>query len=197
MLTAEQIAARQNFLGGSDIAWMLGLYSAYTHDDGEPKTDYTLWQVKTGQRGPDAPNKNTKRGDKSEEANRLQFSHDTGLIVVPPTPVHYTNTEHPFMGCNVDGIIAGHDGSSGVFEAKDVKDPSKLAEKRLGYELQLLHNMIVTDLTWGFISVKLPNKWLVFWRVEKDEEQAAQLIELERRFFAMVTAKAYRKDWRL
>ena len=181
-LTTDQLAARK--IGGSSVPMLLGCY-------GGPKA---LFDRMTGQSEPVEQNLLMRLGDATEGCHRAILETESGYTIYGPeagkTDVH---PDYPWMTAHPDGT-AYKDGQHGIIELKFTTYLS--AEKRdLIYPAQLLHNMIVCDCTWGLLSVLGGKDGWIHWRVERDEEQAAQLIELEARFYKMVQEGIWRENW--
>lgn len=196
MLTAEQITARRDGLGGSDLAWMLGFYQTYLHDDGQPKTAKTLWETKMGMRQADAGNADTERGHDREPRIRCAVAELLGETVCehPATIYH---ADYPWMLCHVDGLI-GKYAPYGVLEIKRPKFYTKLKE---AWQVQLQWNMLVSDCTWGRLAYEYGTKdgstvLTISPRIDRrDDALCTQLTELTRRFWRCVECGEYKENW--
>lgn len=195
MITDAQRIARMEGIGGSDIPWLLGCYEGFTHDDGQPKSAYTLWQAKTGQREPDEPTMATTRGNDREPIIRSAVSVLMGTMVTEWRATVY-HPRHEWMLCHPDGCIDEHNGNvNGILE---IKRPSAYSKLREEWMMQLLWNMACTGCTWGHLAWEYDGKdgsltLTISPRIEA--EPIDDLIELTRRFWRCVQRKEWDDQW--
>lgn len=177
-LTADQIAARKNSLGGSDANILM---------NGDAPAILDLWRVKRGEQEPEDLSGVLPviMGQWTEELNRCWFERQTGREVWDEGNQH-TNLNHPFMACTLDGVTATEAGEAAVFEAKHVNAFSNADEVVQRYMPQLHHNMAVTGLKWAVLSIFLGTLKYEFVEVECDDWYLARLIDREREFWACV-----------
>lgn len=129
---------RNKFIGGSDVAAILGL-NRY-------KTPYEVWDEKKNGNNPFTGNAATEWGTKLEPVILAHFEQQHGVKIYDNN-VRYVSKEYSFLGCHPDGIaeIKGET----LIEAKTV---SSVAYKHWGNELpleyycQVQHNMYVTGI---------------------------------------------------
>ena len=180
-LTAEQKAARQGCLGGSDANLLM---------NGDADAILTLWEEKTGAREPVdlsgvLP---VMLGSWTEEFNRYWFEKMTGRIITHEGESR-KHPEHSFMACTLDGLVEAENGDPAVFEAKHVNGFSKIDEVEQRSQPQLHHNMAVCGMGRAVLSVFVGTQVWEHTEVSLDDWYLAELIDRERAFWAAVVAK--------
>lgn len=94
--TREQwLAERQRYLGGTDVAAIVGK-SKY-------KTALDVFLEKTGQKSDDKAGRKAEAGIALEPYIREWYAQDTGLSIQGGRTI--IDPEHPFLGANIDGSI--------------------------------------------------------------------------------------------
>lgn len=130
---------RQTFIGGSDVAAILGL-SRY-------KTPYEVWDEKKNGNNPFSGNQFTEWGTKLEPVIIKHFEQVNNVTVLDNN-VKFISADHNFLGCHPDGIFD----YKGVHWLLEVKTVSSTAYKHwanelpLEYYCQVQHNMHVLEL---------------------------------------------------
>lgn len=177
MLSPAQLEFRKRLVGGSD---------ANTIMSGDAERIIRLWQEKRGEVEPEELSDvlPVQMGAFTEPFNREWFEK------------HYKNVwgdgeeclslEYPFMGCTLDGRTLTAAGHEAIWEAKHVSAFAKPDEIRARYLPQVMHNMIVTNLEWGVLSVFFGTLKHEVFEIELDHIYAEQLIEAERAFWRCV-----------
>lgn len=99
MFTAEE---RKNYIGGSDIAAVMGM--------SRWKTPLKLWLEKTGEVEPDdlSQNEKVQLGSELEEFVAQKFARETGKQVRKQSKM-YVHNDYPFMVAHIDRLITGTD----------------------------------------------------------------------------------------
>ena len=99
MFTAEE---RRNYIGGSDIAAILGM--------SRWKTPLKLWLEKTGEVEPDdlSENEAVQLGIELEDFVAQKFARENNKKV-RKTSQMYVHKKYPFMVAHIDRLIAGAD----------------------------------------------------------------------------------------
>ena len=90
--------------------------------------------------------------------------------------------EHPFMLANLDRIVEG----GGVLEIKTAGLRSQGQWEEgvpLAYQIQVLHQLAVTGKAWADVAVLIGGQEFRIYRIERDEERIAQLVDLEKTFW--------------
>ena len=174
-LTAEQIADRPNFVGGSDATTIM---------DGPPKDVQDRVLEKRGEKAP----KNldgillVELGIVSEPTNRRKFFRETGrpVTIVKDRIVH---PKIPWMAATLDGKTVTHAGDPAIFEAKYNSGRASLDELVRRYYPQLQHYMEVTDLSWSVLSVIFGDGTWKMAEIPRDWDYRDRLLEREKVFW--------------
>lgn len=104
---------RRKYLGGSDIACILGLNPW--------RTNVQLYREKKGLVEPDdlSDNPLVQYGTNAEEHIRALFQLDHPTLKVEYIPNNsWRNTDYPFAACSLDGWITDSNGRKGILEIK-------------------------------------------------------------------------------
>ena len=197
---SEWLAVRRQGIGGSDAAAAVGL-NPY-------QSQLELWMIKTGRFSEDD-------GDESD-ANHSPSQHSSaipdidskmywGQVLEPIVAQHYTkvtgrkvrkvnailqhaDSDKSWMLANIDYRVVGSDEvqlleckTAGEYGAKLWKDgvPEYV-------QCQVQHQLAVTGLQAADVCVLICGQQLKIYRIERDEELIAKLIELERLFWHYV-----------
>lgn len=183
-LSAEQLAERQNGIGGSDAGYIAS-------GDWMP-----LWELKTGQREPDdlswvLP---VQMGHATEELNIDFFEHATGHQVFGRGEA-YIHPEHNFVRCTLDGLVMIGK-SPAIVQCKHVSAFAKVEEVEQRYMPQVQHEMLVTGSARAYLSVFLGTLKHEIIEVIRDRDYTARLLDLEVEFWDCVMRREppYRSD---
>jgi predicted phage-related endonuclease len=178
-LTPEQIEKRKRGIGGSEakIVWSGDWYD--------------LWLRKTGQ-APDidlGKSLPAQIGIWTEPFNAAWFEREAGWpvdrSVVGRTLVH---PGAEWMLYSPDGLVTIED-KKGVWQAKHTNpfgDERDIVNESYP---QLQHEMEVAGLDFAILSVLYGNSKFRFWRVERDADFVAQLMEMEAEFWEHVVSR--------
>ena len=187
---SEWLAMRKQGIGGSDAASAVGL-NPY-------QSQLELWMIKTGRFSEDSP-------DESETKPNIDSKMYWGQVLEPIVAQHYTKVtgrkvrkvnailqhadcDKSWMLANIDYRIVGSDEvqlleckTAGEYGAKLWKDgvPEYV-------QCQVQHQLAVTGLQAADVCVLICGQQLKIYRIERDEELIAKLIELERLFWRYV-----------
>ena len=182
MSREEWLSVRNQGIGSSDSAAVVGL-SPY-------KSPLELWMEKTGRKPPDdlSANEAVFWGSTLEPVIAQVYGEKTGAKVrrVHAVLQHY---EHPHMLANLDRIVAHPIDGHGILEVKTAGHWSEgywedgVPEH---YQCQVLHQLAVTGKAWADVAVLIAGQEFRTYRIERDEEKIAALIELEDRFWQHV-----------
>lgn len=187
-LSADQIAARKDCIGGSDANIIMG---------GKSDRLIALWREKRGEQpGEDLSDiLAVQMGSFTEPLNIAWFEKQTGRKVLPGAQARHLTKfgPEPFMRCTLDGFVMEQETDDpfaplpeGVFEAKHTGTRSTDAEVFERYVPQLTHNCLCTGAKFAWLSVFKGNgDWCVF-EYALDADYAAALIEAERDFWQHV-----------
>lgn len=179
MLTTEQLAARKNFVMGSDAAVICGI-SPY-------KSRVKLWLEKTGRaEEEDISNANhIKYGNYMEDGVAAWFQDESGIELEPKHKRMIVHPDIPWMGGNLDFNIKGQ---NAILECKTaLKDDGWGNNKNIippHYLMQVAHYCAVGQYDKAYIAVVFSMtremRWYEYSRNLKLEEQ---IIEQERNFW--------------
>ena len=128
---------KRNFIGGSDVAAILGL-SRY-------RTPYEVWDEKKNGNNPFTGNQFTEWGTRLEPIIIQKFQDDNEVEVFDNNK-KFIHPDYPFLGCHPDGLFK----KKGETKLLEVKTVGSNAYKHWGNDLpleyycQVQHNMMVT-----------------------------------------------------
>ena len=182
MTRDEWLAIRAKGIGSSDAAAAIGL-SSY-------KCALSLWLEKTGrQPSEDLSNKEAVVwGTVLEPVVAKMYAERTGRKVRRVNAV-LQHPEHAFMLANLDREVITEDGT-GVLEIKTAGFYSaQLWEDGVpvAYQCQVLHQLAVTGHAWADVAVLLGGQEFRIYRIERDDDKIADLIQRETQFWSCVT----------
>lgn len=173
------LRARQNGIGGSDIGAILGV-SPF-------KTAVDVYLAKTDPEPAEKQNELFYWGHALEAPIAERFVRDNGVGVIR-SPEIATHPDHPWMVANLDGIIKAD--RPGVLEIKTVsayggKDwgVEGSDEVPLTYVAQVAWYMAVMDFDYARIAALFGGNDYREFRVDRDRELEATLIEKGRVFW--------------
>lgn len=173
---AEWLKGRKKYLGGSDVACILGLNPW--------KSNIDLWLEKTGQKeAPDISDKEVvKYGVAAEPILR-----DLMAITYPKYKMEYQennswiNSEYPMLKASLDGWLTDEDGRKGIWECKTSEMNNAQAMEKWkdsipdNYYCQILLYFLVTDFEFAHLTA------LLTWRREgKENYQQIRHYHVER-----------------
>ncbi|PTQ88242.1 YqaJ viral recombinase family protein [Agitococcus lubricus] len=188
---AEWLAIRHQGIGGSDAAAAVGL-NPY-------QSQLELWMIKTGRFSEDTCD------DNQSVIPDIDSKMYWGQVLEPIVAQHYTkvtgrkvrkvnailqhaDSDKSWMLANIDYRVVGSDEvqlleckTAGEYGAKLWKDgvPEYV-------QCQVQHQLAVTGLQAADVCVLICGQQLKIYRIERDEELIAKLIELERLFWLYV-----------
>ena len=182
MTRDEWLAIRAKGIGSSDAAAAIGL-SSY-------KCALSLWLEKTGrQPSEDLSNKEAVVwGTVLEPVLAKMYAERTGRKVRRVNAV-LQHPDHTFMLANLDREVITEDGT-GVLEIKTAGFYSaQLWEDGVpvAYQCQVLHQLAVTGHAWADVAVLLGGQEFRIYRIERDDDKIADLIQREAQFWSCVT----------
>lgn len=170
---------RNTFIGGSDVAAILGL-SRY-------KTPYEVWEDKKHGINTFTGNQATEWGTKLEPVIVDHCQNEHGKIIIDRNE-KYISKELPILGCHPDGIMVWT--KNKLIEAKTVSSQAYkhwANELPLEYYCQVQHNMFVCELDEAlFICLVLDDRNYFEIEVQRDndfiEKQNAYLVDWWNRY---------------
>ena len=174
---------RKGYIGGSDIASVMGL--------SRWKTPLMLWAEKTGEVVPDdlSENEAVEMGIELEETVARIFTKRTGLKV-RQAPQRYSSKTHKFMACQVDRLITGTDDlleckTCSAWKAKEWEGE----EIPIEYILQVSWQLMVTGRKTGYIAVLIGGNKFLYKKIEADQELFDKMTEAAKLFWKMIENK--------
>lgn len=177
---AEWLALRK--LGSSDAAAICGLNPW--------KTPFQVWLEKTGQAPEIEDNEAMEWGRTLEPIIADKFEERTGLVkyydgVLLAHPVHQHMTATP------DYRVV-ENGETGLLEIKNTGEFMAGAWADGipdAAHVQLMHQLAVTGLNFGYVCALIGGKRLVYHRFERDDALISRLILIEATFWQRVETK--------
>ncbi len=155
---------RNKFIGGSDVAAILGI-DRY-------RTPYEVWDEKKNGNNPFTGNQFTEWGILLEPVIITKFEKENGVTVRDNNKT-FIHPEYPFLGCHPDGIYGADN------DLLEVKTVGSNAYKHWGndipleYYCQIIHNMDVTGAKKGkFVYLVLDDRFYDEIKVNYDAEFA-------------------------
>ena len=174
---------RKKYIGGSDIAAVMGL-SRYS-------TPLKLWAEKIGQIEPDdlSDKEYVQLGSELEDFIAKKFAKSTGMKV-RQAPQRYVHKKYPFMACQVDRLIEGTDmllecKNASAWREKEWRDE----EIPLEYILQVSWQLMITGRSKGYIAVLIGGNKFRFKEIQADQELFDKMSEVAIKFWQMVQDK--------
>lgn len=192
VMTIEQMKDREAWLklrnsglGGSDAAVILG--------ENPWKSRLALWAEKTGQLQPEDLSKNMRVywGQKNEANIADWFEEETGKQVRRRGMMR--SCQYPWMLASVDREVIGEKAgleikTAGVDQARQwgVNDQGVLDEIPDMYYLQIQWYLAVTGWEYWYVAVLIGGNEALWGRVERNEEQIAELVKAGEQFWKQV-----------
>jgi len=173
MITENQKKERQNYIGGSDAAAIIGL--------SKWKTPYEVWLEKTGQGIPKEETLPMKVGAMMESVVANLWSKQYGKKLKKSNKTLFSK-DYPFIGGNLDRLIVGE---KSFLEVKTTGERfSKEWEESkvpLDYLVQCLHYLYVTQFPKAYLCVLIGNSELKSYEIyyKNYEKQINQIIQKE------------------
>jgi len=171
---------RAKFIGGSDIASVMGL-SPW-------KSALQLWAEKTGKIQPDdlSNNEAVELGTELEDFVAKKFERKTGLKV-RRSPKYYVHKDYPHFRAQVDRLVQGTD------ELLECKTTSAWKEKEWDgedipehYICQVMWQLGITGRKVGHIAVLIGGQKFRYKKIEFDQELFDAQIEAANKFWDCV-----------
>lgn len=177
----EWLQHRQNSIGGSDAASIIGLNPW--------SSPYTVWADKLGKIPPKEDNEAMRQGRDLEAYVAERFCEATGKKVRRENNI-LINPDYPFAHANVDRVVIGED--AGL----ECKTTSTLNLKKFkngtfpdNYYVQCVHYMMVTGAKKWYLAVLVLNKEFMVFEIERDEDEINALAVSEAEFWKLVKNK--------
>ena len=152
------LEARQNRIGGSDAAAVMGKSPFITNE--------RLWEIKTGKRVQDdiSSEDAVRYGTYAEDHLRELFKLDFPDYYVGYEPNNmFTNPKYPFAHASLDGWL-NKDGEMGILEIKTALVNTRLQAEMWRdqipdyYYCQVLHYLMVTGFDFAILKAQLKHQ---------------------------------------
>lgn len=189
----EWLQARNNRIGGSDAAAIIGLNPYMSNVD--------LWEIKTGRRQQEDISKKSyvKYGTEAEQYLRELFRMD-----YPEYDVEYeennmfVNDRYPWAHASLDGWLKDQNGRTGVWECKTTNILNSQQKEKWNsripdsYYCQILHYFMVTEFNFAILKAQLKYDYgddvmciTKHYRIERTEveQDIRYLAEKEKEFW--------------
>jgi putative phage-type endonuclease len=174
------MADRTQFIGGSDIAAVMGA--------SRWKTPLQLWSEKAGKVDPDdlSNNEAVQLGIELENFVAKKFERETGKKV-RRAPDDYIHPDHSMFRCQVDRLVTGTDEileakTCSAWKAKEWEGENIPME----YILQVSWQLYITGRKVGWIAVLIGGQKFRYKRIEADPELFMRMEEAALQFWQMV-----------
>lgn len=171
---------RQTFIGGSDIAAILGV--------SRWKTPLQVWSEKTGRIKPEDLSgvEAVQLGIELEEFVAKKFEKATGKKV-RKAPQRYIHPDYPHFACQVDRLITGTDDllevkTCSAWKAREWEGEDIPNE----YIIQVLWQLFITGRKDGYIAVLIGGQMFKWKKVEYDPNLVSKMVETAEKFWDMV-----------
>lgn len=166
---------RKQGIGGSDAGAVCGL-NPY-------KTAMEVYHDKTTDEVERVDNEAMKQGRAFEEYVARRFMEASGKKV-RRSNVIYCDEKNPFMIADVDRMIVGENAGLECKTASPfMADKWKDGRIPMSYQIQCHHYMSVCNAEAWYIAVLIYGKEFKYYRIDRDEQIIADLIQIERSFW--------------
>ena len=171
---------RNEFLGGSDIAAVMGM--------SRWKTPLKLWAEKTGKLPlPDLSDvEAVELGTDLEEFVAKKLTQKTGKAV-RRSPKYYQHPDYPYMVAHVDRLVTGTDEllecKTASFFKKDEWENDDIPQE---YILQVMWYLGITGRKIGHIAVLIGGQSFKYKQIEFDSELFETMVEAAKEFWQHV-----------
>ena len=171
----EWLQYRKQGIGGSDAGAVCGL-NPY-------RTAMQVYQDKTSEDIEEIDNEALCQGRKFEDYVARRFTEATGKKVRRANAMFY-HEKYPFMLADVDRMVVGENaGLECKIASPYMTDKWEDGKIPLSYQIQCLHYMAVCGAEAWYIAVLIYGKEFKYYRIERDEEMIADLIQIEEDFW--------------
>ena len=183
MTREEWLALRQNYVGGSEIAAVIGC-SPWA-------SPAKIFATKKGLVKKEPANEACYWGNVMEPILRSEFSKRTGYPVKEiPYVLQAADPIYNFLIADLDGVTV-ENGKTGVIECKTANSYAAQEDWKNGepgfiptsYYLQIQLYLYVANLDFGYIIALLGGNHFVYHRIERDNETITGMLLLARRWY--------------
>jgi putative phage-type endonuclease len=171
----EWLRYRKQGIGGSDAGAVCGL-NPY-------RTAMQVYQDKITDETEEIDNEAMRQGREFEDYVARRFTEATGKKVRRANAMFYDES-HPFMLADVDRMVVGENAGLECKTASPyMADKWEDGKIPLSYQIQCYHYMSVCNADAWYIAVLIYGREFKYYRLERDEEMLANLIQIEEDFW--------------
>lgn len=171
----EWLRYRKQGIGGSDAGAVCG-FNPY-------KTAMEVYHDKTSNEVESMDNEAMKQGRDFEDYVAHRFVEATGKKVRRSNAMYY-DEKNPFMIADVDRMIVGENAGLECKTASPfMADKWKDGRIPMSYQIQCYHYMSVCNTDAWYIAVLIYGKEFKYYRIERDEQIIADLLQIEHSFW--------------
>ena len=171
----EWLRYRKQGIGGSDAGAICGL-NPYC-------SAMQVYYGKTTEDIEDIDNEAMRQGREMEEYIAKRFSEKTGKKVRRANAMFY-DEKNPFMLADVDRMVVGENAGLECKTASPFMAEYWSGDKiPLSYQMQCFHYMSVMNADAWYVAVLIYGREFKIYKLERDEEIIANLIQLEKNFW--------------
>lgn len=171
----EWLRYRKQGIGGSDAGAICGL-NPYC-------SAMQVYYDKTTKDMEDIDNEAMRQGREMEEYVAKRFSEKTGKKVRRANAMFY-DENNPFMLADVDRMVVGENAGLECKTASPFMAEYWSGDKiPLSYQMQCFHYMSVCNADAWYVAVLIYGREFKVYKLERDEEIIANLIQLEKNFW--------------
>lgn len=171
----EWLHYRKQGIGGSDAGAICG-FNPY-------RTAMQVYYDKTSDEIEEADNEAMRQGRELEEYVAKRFMEATGKKVRRANAMFY-DEKNPFMFADVDRMIVGENAGLECKTASPYVSEQWEDDKiPVSYQMQCYHYMSVCNADAWYLAVLIYGRAFRFYKLERDEEIIANLIQVEQYFW--------------
>ena len=177
---------RKQGIGGSEAGAICG-FNPYC-------TAMEVYYDKTSEEIADIDNESMRQGRELEEYVAKRFMEETGKKVRRANAMFY-DEKNPFMFADVDRMIVGENAGLECKTASPFMAEYWEGDKvPLSYQMQSYHYMSVCNADAWYVAVLIYGREFKVYKLERDEEIIANLIQLEKDFWEKHVLKRVMPD---
>lgn len=166
---------RKQGIGGSDAGAICG-FNPY-------RSAMQVYYDKTSDEIEDIDNEAMRQGREMEEYVARRFTEQTGKKVRRANTMFY-DERNPFMFADVDRMVVGENAGLECKTASPFMAEYWAGDKiPLSYQMQCYHYMSVCNADAWYVAVLIYGREFKVYKLERDEEIIANLIQLEKNFW--------------
>lgn len=177
----EWLEQRKQGIGGSDAGAVIGV--------NKWRSPYTVYCDKLGKLPPIEDTERMRQGRDLENYVAKRFEEQTGKKVRRKNAI-IKNPIYPFALADVDRIVSGE---NSLLECKTTSELNlkkyKSGEYPDTYYTQMLHYLSVTGADKIYLAVLVFSSGFYVFELERDEEEIAALMRMEKQFWEYVKAE--------